>query len=131
MCVLSKENSVWGAWGCTGVRVGGGGAGGAHTYVLTASGIWSLKRGKVRCVYTITIITVSVSVQLGGGGGVSSVCTSLLMKFDDFFVFVLGKNMWVMGDKSVSTVVCVCVFFFLGGGGGGVFASHDKSSKAM
>ena len=59
----------------------------------------------------------------------SSVCTSLLMKFDDFFVFVLGKNMWVMGDKSVSTVVCVCVVFFFWGGG--VFASHDKSSKAM
>ena len=62
----------------------------------------------------------------------SSVCTSLLMKFDDFFVFVLGKNMWVIGDKSASTVVvCVCVFFLGGGGGGGVFASHDKLSKAM
>ena len=57
----------------------------------------------------------------------SSVCTSLLMKFDDFFVFVLGKNMWVMGDKSVSTVVvvvCFFVFFFFWGGGGGEFLLH-------
>ena len=62
-----------GRGGAQGCGWGGGGGGGAHTYVLTASGIWSLKRGKVRCVYTITIITVSVSVQLGVGGGVISV----------------------------------------------------------
>ena len=51
----------------------------------------------------------------------SSVCTSLWIKFDDFFVFVLGKNMWVIRDKSVSTFAVVVLFFlcvcvFLGGG---------------
>ena len=64
VCVLSKEDSVWGVGGCT-----GGVGGGIYLHFNSFRYLEPEKRkGKVCVLYTITIISVS-SVGGGGGGG--------------------------------------------------------------